>query len=131
MTPFEIKIKVSEKDIDELKHVNNVVYLQWVQEIANLHWSKLKEGYDTDEYVWVVLRHELDYLGQAILDDEITIKTWVGDTAGIKSVRHVEFYKTDKLLVKAKTDWCLLDAKTLRPKRITGDILNILIPHQS
>ena len=126
MTPFLITIRVTEKDIDELQHVNNVVYLQWVQDVANQHWNQLKEGYDTSEYVWVVIRHELDYLGQATLGDEIRIKTWVGDTGGIKSVRHVEFYKNEKVIVKAKTNWCLVDAKTLRPKRITGEILRVL-----
>lgn len=131
MTPFEIQLTVTKDHIDELNHVNNVVYLQWVQDIANLHWDKLKEGHDTSDYVWVVLRHELDYSGQAGLNDTITVKTWVGETAGIKSVRHVEFYKEEKLLVRAKTFWCLVDAKTLRPKRITGDILKVLIPHQS
>ena len=126
MIPFEITIRVSENDIDELQHVNNVVYLQWVQDIANQHWNQLKEGYDTSDYVWVVIRHELDYLGQATLGDEILVKTWVGETAGIKSVRHVEFYKNDKVIVKAKTNWCLVDSKTLRPKRITGEILRVL-----
>ena len=126
MTPFEIQLTVTEDHIDELKHVNNVVYLQWVQDIANMHWDQLREGHDTSDYVWVVLRHELDYLGQAVLGDVITTKTWVGETAGIKSIRHVEFYKEDKLLVKTQTFWCLVDAKTLRPKRITGDILRVL-----
>lgn len=126
MTPFEIQIVVSESHIDELQHVNNVVYLQWVQDIANKHWNLLKEGYDTSEYVWVVLKHEISYHGQATLGDIITVKTWVGETAGIKSVRYVEFYKEDKVVVKAKTDWCLVDSKTLRPKRITGEILRVL-----
>jgi acyl-CoA thioester hydrolase len=126
MIPFEVKITVTKQDIDELQHVNNVVYLQWVQDVANQHWDQLKKGHNTSDYVWVVLRHELDYLGQAILHDEIAIKTWVGETSGIKSIRHVEFYKDEKLLVKAKTFWCLVDAKTLKPKRITGDILRVL-----
>ena len=126
MTPFQITIRVSENDIDELQHVNNVVYLQWVQDIANQHWNLLKEGYDTSDYVWVVIRHELDYLGQATLGDQIMLKTWVGETSGIKSVRHVEFYKEDKVIVRAKTNWCLVDSKTLRPKRITGEILRVL-----
>jgi len=126
MTPFEINIRVTKDHIDELNHVNNVVYLQWVQDIANMHWDKLREGYDTSAYVWVVLRHELNYSGQAILGDVIRVKTWVGETEGIKSVRHVEFYKGEKLLVKTQTFWCLVDSKTLRPKRITGDILRVL-----
>jgi len=126
MTPFETQFTVTEDHIDDLKHVNNVVYLQWVQDIANLHWDQLREGYDTSAYVWVVLRHELDYSGQAGLGDVIKAKTWVGETAGIKSVRHVEFYKGDKLLVKTQTFWCLVDSKTLRPKRITDEILEVL-----
>ena len=130
MTPFEIEMIVSEKDIDHLNHVNNVVYLQWVQDIATKHWNQLKEGHDTSNYVWVVIRHELDYFGQATLNDVIKIKTWVGETTGIKSIRHVAFYKGERLLVKAKTFWCLVDAKTLRPRRITGEILKVLIPYQ-
>ena len=130
MTPFEIEMIVSEKDIDHLNHVNNVVYLQWVQDIATKHWNQLKDGHDTSNYVWVVIRHELDYSGQATLNDVIKIKTWVGETTGIKSIRHVAFYKGERLLVEAKTFWCLVDAKTLRPRRITGEILKVLIPYQ-
>ena len=130
MTPFEIEMIVSEKDIDHLNHVNNVVYLQRVQDIATKHWNQLKDGHDTSNYVWVVIRHELDYSGQATLNDVIKIKTWVGETTGIKSIRHVAFYKGERLLVKAKTFWCLVDAKTLRPRRITGEILKVLIPYQ-
>ena len=81
-------------------------------------------------YFWVVIRHELDYSGQATLNDVIKIKTWVGETTGIKSIRRVAFYKGEILLVKAKTFWCLVDAKTLRPRRITGEILKVLIPYQ-
>tara|TARA_R110001632_G_scaffold1883_4_gene8526 strand:+ start:77525 stop:77755 length:231 start_codon:yes stop_codon:yes gene_type:complete len=75
-----------------------------------------------------VIRHEIDYLGQALLGDTITAKTWVGKTAGIKSVRHVEFYKNNKLIVKAQTTFCLLDAKTFKPSRITDKVLEMLAP---
>ena len=61
-------------------------------------------------------------LAKLTLNDVIKIKTWVGETTGIKSIRHVAFYKGERLLVKAKTFWCLVDAKTLRPRRITGEI---------
>ncbi len=126
MSTFEIQIRVTKDHIDDLRCKQNIVYFQWVQDITNMHWDKLKECYDTSAYVWVVLRHELDYTDQAGLGDEITVKTWVGETSGIKSVRYVEFYRKEKLLVKTQTFWCLIDAKTLRPKRITGDILQVL-----
>tara|TARA_R110002074_G_scaffold310174_2_gene481025 strand:- start:2212 stop:2601 length:390 start_codon:yes stop_codon:yes gene_type:complete len=128
MSVFVTNYTVVKSNIDELNHVNNVVYLQWIQDIANLHWTVLKEGHDTSNIVWVVIRHEIDYLGQALLGDTITAKTWVGKTAGIKSVRHVEFYKNDKLIVKAQTTFCLLDAKTFKPSRITDKVLEMLAP---
>ena len=128
MSVFETNYTVVTSNIDELNHVNNVVYLQWIQDIANLHWNELKEGVDTAAYVWVVIRHEIDYLNQALLGDTLLTKTWVGKTAGLKSIRHVEFYRNNKLLVKAQTTFCLLHAKSFKPTRITDEILAMLAP---
>lgn len=124
---FEKKRKVIASEIDEYKHVNNVVYLQWMQEIANQHWLQLTKNIATPNYVWFVIRHEIDYKNQAILGDEIVIKTWVGKTEGIKSVRHFEMFKGKTLLVTSQTTFCLLDAKTLKPKRIPKEITNLLL----
>ena len=128
MSVFKTNYTVVTSNIDELNHVNNVVYLQWIQDIANLHWNKLKQGVDTAAYVGVVIRHEIDYLNQALLGDTLLAKTWVGKTAGLKSIRHVEFYKNNKLLVKAQTTFCLLHAKSFKPMRITDEILAMLAP---
>ena len=128
MAVFETKYTVKPAHIDELHHVNNVVYLQWIQDIANLHWTELKKNVDTSAYVWVVIRHEIDYVGQALLGDTITSKTWVGKTGGIRSIRHVEFYKNNKPIVKAQTTFCLVNAKTFKPSRITDQILMLLAP---
>lgn len=128
MVFFETKYTVKSSHIDELNHVNNVVYLQWIQDIANLHWTQLKKSEDTTDYVWVVIRHEIDYLGQALLGDSIVAKTWVGKTGGIRSIRHVEFYKNNKLIVKAQTMFCLVNSKSFKPTRITDQILMMLAP---
>ena len=128
MAFFETKYTVKSSHIDELNHVNNVVYLQWIQDIANLHWTQLKKGGDTTAYVWVVIRHEIDYVGQALLGDSIVAKTWVGKTRGIRSTRHVEFYKNNKLIVKAQTTFCLVNSKSFKPTRITDQILMMLAP---
>jgi acyl-CoA thioester hydrolase len=128
MAFFETKYTVKSSHIDELNHVNNVVYLQWIQDIANLHWTQLKKGGDTTAYVWVVIRHEIDYVGQALLGDSIVAKTWVGKTGGIRSIRHVEFYKNNKLIVKAQTMFCLVNSKSFKPTRITDQILMMLAP---
>ncbi len=123
---YSYKIVVEEGHIDNLNHVNNVVYLQWVNDVSEKHWKVLAVNGLIEKYFWVVLRHELDYHNEAFLGDELTVTTWVGVSKGVKSVRHVEIHKADKLLLKAASTWCLIDAKTLRPTRIKGDILDVL-----
>lgn len=123
---YSYEIIVKEDHIDNLKHVNNVVYLQWVNDISEKHWNVLAVNGLKEKYFWVVLRHELDYHNEAFLGDTLRITTWVGISKGVKSVRYVEIYKEDKLLLKAASTWCLIDAKTLRPTRIKNDILDVL-----
>jgi acyl-CoA thioester hydrolase len=127
MKIFELEITVSVKDIDELDHVNNVVYVQWVQDVAKSHWETKAPEDVKAKYIWMVLRHEVDYSGQAILGDALVAKTWVVWSEGVKSERHVEIRHkaTGKVLAKAKTLWCLLDAHTKRPRRIESDITDV------
>jgi acyl-CoA thioester hydrolase len=125
---FTLKITVSSKDIDTLQHVNNLVYVKWMDKIATEHYAFLTKDNPLPQYVWVVTRHEIDYLKQAVLGDEITVKTWVGETKGITSIRFMNFYKDNILLVKAKTVWVMLDSKTFKPTRIRENVLKVLQP---
>jgi len=125
MKIYKHQLKVSKNDIDELNHVNNVVYLQWVQEISYMHWDVLATTSVKDACVWMTLRHEIDYLGQAYVGDTITIYTWIDESRGVKSIRIVHIYYEDKLLTRSKTTFCLLDKETLKPKRISADILEL------
>jgi len=122
---FEHTFKVKSSHIDNLNHVNNTVYLQWVQEVANLHWNNLVPNEMKEAIVWMVLRHEIDYLGQAFLDDEITVYTWIDETIGVKSTRIVHIYRNDTLLSKSKTTFCSLDKTTLKPRRISDEMLTL------
>jgi acyl-CoA thioester hydrolase len=124
---YTYSLTVEQEHIDNLNHVNNVVYLQWVNDISEKHWNILAVNGLKEKYFWVVLRHELDYHSEAFLGDELSLKTWIGESKGVKSVRHVEIYKGDNLLLKAASTWCLIDAKTLKPTRIKNDILDILV----
>jgi acyl-CoA thioester hydrolase len=125
---FELKLKVTSADIDDLNHVNNVVYVQWMDKVAFEHWEFLTQNNPLPQYIWVVLKHEIEYLKQAILGDEIVVKTWVGETKGFKSERLMEFYKNNQLLVKAKTVWGMLDVKNYKPSRIRENVLKVLQP---
>jgi acyl-CoA thioester hydrolase len=112
-------ISVSPADIDAMGHVNNVVYVRYVQEAATAHWQAVaSEGLKTS-VLWVVLRHEIDYLAPAFGGENLCAKTWVGETVGVKSIRFVEITNASgKVIAKASTVWCMLDSTTLKPKRI-------------
>ena len=127
---FETKRTVTSSEIDDLNHVNNTVYVKWMDEVAFEHWSALTKENPLPEYIWVVVRHEIDYVRQALLGDEISVKTWVGESKSFKSERFMEFYLGDKLLVKAKTIWGMLDVKTYKPVRITESVLKVLQPNK-
>ena len=124
---YQHSFPVEASHLDALNHVNNVVYLQWVNDISEKHWELLSNDSLNSKYFWVCLRHEIDYLHQAVLGDEITVFTWIGESVGVKSVRNVHIYKGDILLTKIKSTWCLIDAKTFKPTRIKEDILEVLI----
>jgi acyl-CoA thioester hydrolase len=127
---FEFKINVTSADIDDLNHVNNVVYVKWMDEVAFHHWAFLTKEIPLPEYIWVVARHEIDYKGQALLGDELVARTWVGETKGFTSIRLIEFYKDDVLLAKSKTTWAMLDAETYKPTRIRENVLKVLSPQK-
>ncbi|MGL6268384.1 MAG: acyl-CoA thioesterase, partial [Chitinophagaceae bacterium] len=75
------------------------------------------------ELAWVVIRHEIDYFQSTKLTDKLYAQTWVESSEGVKSIRIVEiFNQSEKLLAKARTTWCLIDAETQRPKRISEEI---------
>lgn len=127
---FETKRIVTSAEIDDLNHVNNTVYVKWMDEVAFEHWSFLTKENPLPAYIWVVLRHEIDYVRQALLGDVVTVKTWVGESKSFKSERFMEFYLGDKLLVKATTIWGMLDATTYKPVRITENVLKVLQPNK-
>ncbi|MCM4172970.1 thioesterase [Arenibacter sp. TNZ] len=126
---FEKTIKVVEDDLDDLKHVNNVRYVQWMQDIAKEHWLTKAPKDLINSTVWVVLTHHITYKSSAKLDDIILMKTYIDKTKGPVSVRVVEMYnkESNQLLVRSKTEWCLLNSETFKPMRISPEIESIFI----
>jgi acyl-CoA thioester hydrolase len=123
---FEINIKVSENDIDELGHVNNIIYLRWVQEAAVAHWKAAATEEQQKNILWVIKRHEIDYKGPALLGDGIIAGTWVGEASELVFERHTEILRSPdrKLLAKARTFWIPINSKTGRPIRVDPDVRN-------
>jgi acyl-CoA thioester hydrolase len=117
-------IAVEPADIDELGHVNNVVYLRWVQDIATAHWKAAASAADQEKLLWIVVRHEIDYKQSARLGDAILARTWVGVATRIKFERHTELRRAsdEVLLAKAKTVWCPIDAVTGKLTSVSAEV---------
>jgi len=126
METYSIIKTVTKEDLDNLNHVNNVVYVKWIQDISKDHWQSVIDKM-MDEYIWVVRRHDITYYGAAKLDDKVLITTAIKESKGPISYRQVVMkdQKTQKLLVKAMTEWCLLDSKTYKPIRVPQNIKNL------
>jgi acyl-CoA thioester hydrolase len=123
---FTQRFPVDAADIDELGHVNNIVYLRWAQEIATAHWRARASAEMVDRYVWVVLRHEADYRAALTLGDDVELRTRVDDAPqGAAWARFVDIYKTgsEKPAVQIKSNWAMLDATTRRVKRVPPDLV--------
>lgn len=121
---FTLTVPVSPEDIDEQDHVNNMVYLRWVQEIAIAHWRAIAPPGAQAAVSWVVLRHEIDYQSAAVLGDEIELRTWVGKATRLTFERFTEIRRKNetKLLAKARTLWCPIDPQTARPIRVSNEV---------
>jgi acyl-CoA thioester hydrolase len=120
-------ITIIESDIDGQGHVNNIIYLKWVQEAAIAHWNSVADINMQEANFWVVSRHEIDYLKSAYLDSKLVAKTWVTEPKGAKSERHVTIKdaETETVYANIKTIFYLLDAKSKKPKRIDAEIVNV------
>lgn len=121
-------ITVTKGFIDENGHVNNVVYVQWMQNIAVEHYSSIG-GIEAQgaESTWVVREHKIEYFLPAFEGDEIEIHTWVENVRRVRSLRKYEFVrKTDgKVLVKGETDWVFVDVKTGSPRAVPEEVVRV------
>lgn len=119
-----MRVAVTPADIDEQNHVNNAVYLRWVQEVATAHWKSLANAEAQRAIGWVVLRHEIDYKTPANLGDEIVLRTWVGEASRLKFERFTEIRRKidNQLLAQARTVWVPIDSRTGKPMRVSAEV---------
>src|ERR1044071_6051762 len=122
--PFVLRVRVRPSDLDDQAHVNNVVYVRWVQDAATAHWVALTTPEMRADVAWVLLRHEIDYHAAAVQDDDVDIATRVGALEGITFERLTEIRRArdNKLLASSRTLWCPVDPRTGRPRRVTDEL---------
>ncbi len=121
---FELAVRVEPGDIDQLGHVNNVVYVRWAQDAAVAHWRAAAAPEDQVNLFWVVVRHEIDYLRPAQAQDTIVARTWVGEASPRRFDRHTEILRVEdgRVLARVRTVWCPMDRETGRPTDVSPDV---------
>ena len=124
MSRFTHSFTATAGDIDELGHVNNAVWVRWVQDLAVAHWAAVAPADQQAAFVWVVTRHEIDYRGNVAEGETVTGETWVPEPPrGARFDRHFRFIGADgRLCVSGVTTWALLDRATGRLLRVRPEI---------
>ncbi|MCZ8086805.1 acyl-CoA thioesterase [Brevundimonas sp.] len=122
---FVVPLEVRAEHIDANGHVNNVVYVGWLQEAGTAHWNTRFDEETRARWSWVALRHEIDYQ-RGIGPDAtgVVARTWVGDPEGPRFNRYVRIEDGEgRLCAQGVSEWCLVDARSLRPHRIPADLV--------
>lgn len=121
---FALPITPTAEDIDELGHVNNAVWVRWIQDVATAHWNAVAAPEHIAQWVWVVIRHEIDYLGNVGPDQIVTARTWISDPPkGARFDRNMEFSNASgKVVVRSKTTWAIVDRASGRISRVPTEV---------
>ena len=129
MTPFTLSFTAQDADIDELGHVNNAVWVRWIQDMATAHWQARALPEHIAAYIWVVVRHEIDYRGNLRVGEQVEGQTWIDDgPRGARFDRHVAFVRDGRTLVRAKSTWAIVDKVTQRILRVPKDVSARFVP---
>ncbi|MBT8427774.1 MAG: acyl-CoA thioesterase [Erythrobacter sp.] len=122
---FSQRFVAKPEHIDELGHVNNTVWVRWIQDMATAHWNDTARPEDAEKFFWVVTRHEIDYRGNVSEGESVTGETWIeGDPRGATSIRRVDFrIDAGKVIVSAATTWAMLDRESQRLVRVRSEVL--------
>jgi acyl-CoA thioester hydrolase len=129
---YSFDIEVTANDVDGNGHVNNVVYIQWMQDgaIAHARASGCTHASEAVGATWVVRTHSIEYLSPAFAGDKITLLTWPANFQRVRSLRKYKFVRTkdQAVIARAETDWVFVNAKTGRPQSIPPEVKNTLPP---
>jgi acyl-CoA thioester hydrolase len=125
---FRHAIAIDPADIDHMGHVNNSVYLKWVQEAVVRYWESLAPPDAIARHLWVALKHEISYRRPTFLDDVVVADVIADKVEGAKALFTTVIKRGEDVLAEVKSTWCCLDAQSLRPARLARDIAARFLP---
>ncbi|MGE4302892.1 MAG: acyl-CoA thioesterase [Novosphingobium sp.] len=121
--PHRFSIGIDPEDIDFMGHVNNASYLKWVQAAVLDHWRALAPTEAVAQKMWVALQHEITYRKPAFLEDDVIATVLLERVQGARAFYETIIRRGEEVLAEVKSSWCCVDAETLRPARLTRDVI--------
>jgi len=116
-------ISIEPEDIDFMGHVNNAVYLSWVQDAVVDYWQKTGPVEAVARHLWVALKHEITYRKPTFLDDAVVAEVIAERVQGARAFFQTVIRRGEDVLAEVKSCWCCIDAATKRPARLTQDVV--------
>lgn len=121
-------IGIQPGDIDHMGHVNNSVYLQWVQEAVVQYWESLAPPEAVAKHLWVALKHEISYRRPTFLDDVVVADVIAERINGARALFTTMIMRGEEVLAEVKSTWCCLDSTSLKPARLAREISERFLP---
>ena len=125
---FRHPVAIEPADIDHMGHVNNAVYLKWVQEAVVDYWSSVAPPGAVAQHLWVALKHEITYLRPTFLQDNVVAEVIAETVDGARAYFTTVVRRGQDVLSEVRSCWCCLDAATKRPARLARDIVGRFLP---
>lgn len=122
--PYDFPVDVDQSDIDFMGHVNNASYLKWVQAAVISHWQHIAPVEAVAQHLWVALKHEITYRRPTFLDDQVVATVLLEKVQGARAFYETVIKRGSEVLAEVKSSWCCLDAETLRPARLTQNVID-------
>ena len=127
-TMYRHTIGIVPDDIDHMGHVNNSVYLKWVQEAVVRYWEKVAPSDAVAKHLWVALKHEIEFRRPTFLDDTVVADVIAERVQGARALFTTVIRRGEDVLAEVKSTWCCLDAGSMRPARLAKDIVSRFLP---
>lgn len=127
-TPHPYAVSVDATDIDFMGHVNNSVYLKWIQAAVTNHWIRRAPADAVAGHLWVALKHEITYRRPAFMGDTVIVTALLEKVQGARAFYETVIRRGEEVLAEARSSWCCVDARTMRPARLARNIIERFLP---